>query len=86
MNEDENKRRTMIYAFFMGKLDRKIYFDKYGTDALQDFPVELGALLQNDLIEIKDNEISLTRKGRKYTDLVGSIFWSERVESMYSPI
>lgn len=86
MNGDENKRRTMIYAFFMGKLDRKIYFDKYGTDALQDFPVELGALLQNDLIEIKDNEISLTRKGRKYTDLVGSIFWSERVESMYSPI
>lgn len=86
MNEDENKRRTVIYAFFMGKLDPKIYFDKYGTDIWQDFHVELNALLQNDLIEIKDNEVYLTRKGRKYTDLVGFIFWSEDVASMYAPI
>lgn len=69
----------------MGKLDRKIYFDKCGADAQQDFPVEPGSLLQNDLIVIRDNEISLARKDRKYTDLAGSIFWSEHVASMYSP-
>lgn len=69
----------------MGKLDRKIYFDKYGADAQQDFPVEPGSLLVNDLIVIKDNEISLARKDRKYTDLAGSFFWSEHVASMYSP-
>ena len=60
--------------------------DINGGDVWQDFHVELNALLQNDLIEIKDNEIYLTRKGRKYTDLVGFIFWSERVASMYAPI
>ncbi|WAA09863.1 hypothetical protein [Fervidibacillus albus] len=86
MNEDENKRRTIIYAFFMGTLDKGVYFDKYQTDVLEDYPEEFEALLDNELIEIVDKTIKLNRKGRRYTDLIGSVFWSPKVDSMFEPI
>lgn len=86
MDVDENKRRTIVYAFFMGTLDKKTYFEKYGTDAFKDFQVEFEALEENGLITIDEKAISLTKQGRIYTDLVGSIFWSDRVNELFAPI
>lgn len=86
MTVEENKRRTIVYAFFMGVLDKEGYFNKYGTNVYEEFKVEFDALAENNLVIIDEKQISLTKKGRVYTDLVGSIFWSNEVNALFKSI
>lgn len=83
MNTEENKRRFIIYGFFLGELNLMAYKEKYKSSLLEEFKYELEALADNDLIIIENNKIYLTKKGRKYTDLVGTVFWSNDINKQF---
>ncbi len=83
MNLDENKRRSIIYSFFVGELVLENYISKYGTSPLNDFGSELSAMKDNKLIEVDKDKINLTKKGRKYTDLIGVSFWSNDISKQF---
>ncbi|EGQ9293874.1 radical SAM protein [Vibrio vulnificus] len=84
MNEDEIKRRSIIYAFFMGTLDFNTYQEKFGTEFKTDFPDEYEALLDNALVVESSSVLTLNEKGRKYTDLIGVMFWSASISAMFN--
>lgn len=86
MNEEENKRRTIIYAWFLGVLDTKAYFARYNSCPYKDFPEEFEALKDNELVYIQGDYMYLTQKGRKYTDLAGTLFWSKRITGMFNEV
>lgn len=86
MNSDENRRRFVIYSFFVGDLDGRLYRQLFATSVLTDFPDEITALLVTDLITIDDGEhIRSTQAGIKYTDLIGALFWSGAVRAKFNP-
>ncbi|HCE2475714.1 TPA: radical SAM protein [Vibrio parahaemolyticus] len=84
MNNDENKRRHVIYAWFMGVLDNDIYQQTFGSDFKEDFESEYQALINLDLVQCEGCLIKLNKKGRKYTDLIGVMFWSDKIEHMFN--
>lgn len=86
MNLDENRRRSIIYAWFLGYLDLADYRLKYHSHPIHDYPDEFEALSDNGLIDVTDTFITLTRKGRKYTDLCGTLFWSETISKMFHDV
>ena len=84
MNEEENKRRHIIYGFFLGYVDGKSYRDRFGTSLLEDYPQEFEALAENGLLDLTNPDLlTSTRKGRKYTDIMGCSFWSPSIAAMY---
>jgi len=87
MNEEENKRRTVVYSFFLGILDVSIYSKKFNSSVFDDFPEEINALIENELVGIIDKtKLVLTKKGIKYTDLVGTLFWSENINNVFKSL
>ena len=84
MSEEENKRRFIIYAFFLGSFSPDSYFNKFQTHATEEFSDEFDALKQNDLISKEGDQFYLTKKGRKYTDLVGTMFWSKNINALFA--
>ncbi|WP_127508284.1 radical SAM protein [Paenibacillus humicus] len=86
MNEEENKRRTIVYAWFLGVLDTAAYYQRYHSSPYEDFPEEFEALIHNDLVYTEGDKMHLTTKGRKYTDLAGTIFWSKGIHEMFETV
>lgn len=84
MCKEENMRRYIIYSFFIGILNLKDYEKRFHSSFVNDFSHELAALIENELIAIDNDIISLTYKGRKYTDIIGTIFWSPYISSLYN--
>jgi oxygen-independent coproporphyrinogen III oxidase len=87
MTLDENKRRHMVYSFFLGELDIRGYQLRFGSSVFDDFGQELAALQANDLIDtLSEDVIVLNQKGRKYTDLVGGLFWSQAMHETFDAV
>lgn len=85
MTLDENRRRAIIYGFFCGDVDLAHYIARFGTNPLEDYPAEFAALVKNGLVVIGDGHVRSTTLGTKYTDLIGSTFWSEPVKALFDP-
>jgi len=85
MNEEENKRRHIIYGFFLGYVDGKSYKERFGSTLLEDYPEEFTALSNNEMLDISNPDLLVsTYKGRKFTDLMGCLFWSPDIQGMYN--
>lgn len=82
INEEELKIRYIIYNFLLGILKKNDYKKKFNKDILNEFPTEIEALLENNLIEEINNEYKMTEKGITYTDLVCSLFWSKNITNL----
>lgn len=84
MNEAENKRRFIIYSFFVGELSMRIYRERFGSEFSADFAQELEALDDNQLIFSSGDLVKLTPKGVRYTDLIGTLFWSKDIWALFN--
>lgn len=84
MNHEENMRRACVYAFFAEHLDAESFRTRFGVSHLDAFPSEFAALVDNDLVTITDDtSVYLTYKGRRHTDLVGTLFWSDQMHRKF---
>ena len=85
INKNETKRRYVIYSFFLGGLDAEEYNNKFGSSVYDEYSNEINALVENELIDMSENrsKIVLTKKGRKYTDIICMLFWSDDIKSLY---
>lgn len=82
-NEDEKMRRTVILNLLDPYICISDFENKFGITLFDKFGEEINALLATGLIEIMDDKVVLTLKGRKYCDIVASVFESKRVKSLY---
>ena len=50
-------------------------------DPLEYYKNEFEFLIKNDYVEIKNDEVILTKKGFKYYSAVGALFYSKNVKT-----
>ncbi|CAN5632163.1 radical SAM family heme chaperone HemW [soil metagenome] len=74
---DETTRRAE-YAFLRLRLNEGIdlidYKNKFGIDLVKEYSEDLARLQEADLIEISENNLRLSKKGRLYSNEVFSVF------------
>lgn len=83
-NTDEHKRKHIMLNLLHPGLDIDSYQIKFNSVLVDDFKEELDALLELGLIENTHQVLKLTKIGRKYSDIVASVFESEQVKHAYS--
>jgi oxygen-independent coproporphyrinogen III oxidase len=77
LNEAERMRRQVVLGLF--DFDRVLFKDEFGGDVEKVFANEFNDLSALDLIDINTETIRLTKKGRKYRDLIAQLFFSGEV-------
>ena len=70
-------RRQIILGLF--DFDRSRFRDEFCSDVGEVFGCELASLKKLDLIDMSSDRLLLTKKGRKYRDLIVQLFFSEDV-------
>ncbi|MDR0372069.1 MAG: coproporphyrinogen III oxidase family protein [Nitrososphaerota archaeon] len=69
---EDMMRRTMTRLYLRLPVNKKEFQEKFNTTPEKAFPKQLQKLKENDLIEIDDNEVRLTKKGELWK---GNIVW-----------
>lgn len=84
LNRDEQKRRYIILNLLINKLNYFSYKQIFNQEIFDEFKLEFDALEQEECIQLnRDNgDIRLTRKGFKYSNIIGSLFYSENVNNL----
>ena len=75
LDEDERRRRAMIQSLLFNGLRLAVFDD----DPRVTFPDEFGALREEGLVIEDEASIRLSPTGVKHADIVGQLFFSERV-------
>ncbi|HEX4812056.1 MAG TPA: STM4012 family radical SAM protein, partial [Nonomuraea sp.] len=82
---DERRRRHLIQSLLQAEgLSRALYLDRFGTDALADFPLERFA----GWLRVDASTVALTAEGLAYSDAIGPALFSPRVRRLmdgYAP-
>lgn len=80
LNEDEQMRRFMILSLLYQGLSKSAFYARFEKEVVDYFKIPLEILFQENCIESFSNErIELTAKGRKYSDIVGHLFFSSAI-------
>lgn len=82
LDEDEQRRRFVILSLLEGSLDCAAFRECYSADPLSLFAPEWDALLAEDCVAIADDAVRLTSRGVRHSDVVGHLFFSERVRQL----
>ncbi|MFI7697806.1 STM4012 family radical SAM protein [Nonomuraea sp. NPDC049480] len=82
---DERKRRHLIQSLLQAEgLSRALYLDRFGTDVLEDFPLEALA----DWLRVDASTVGLTAEGLAHSDAIGPALFSPQVRRLmdeYAP-
>lgn len=79
--EDQLRRYLILSLLQCAGMHRRDYFDRFGSDALDDFPM-LEELLQKGMIEIDRDRMQLTELGLEWSDWIGPWLNSARVNEL----
>jgi oxygen-independent coproporphyrinogen-3 oxidase len=79
---EERQRRFIIQSLLYDGLDRGLFRELFGLDACEAFPAPWEALEAEDLIEKGPCRVRLTARGVRHADIVGQLFFSERVRAL----
>jgi oxygen-independent coproporphyrinogen-3 oxidase len=83
LDGDEQRRRYCILNLSLGTLDPARYAARFGGATLDDFAGELDALAQEGCARVDEAGVwHLTRKGYKYSNVIGTLLKSSRVDGL----
>jgi oxygen-independent coproporphyrinogen-3 oxidase len=82
LDRDERARRFVIQSLLFDGLVRNEFADEYGADALAWFAPQWEALEEEGCVSVSSEAIRLTPRGVRHSDVVGQLFFSERVEHL----
>lgn len=85
LDKEESMRRTIMLGIKIG-MDRNLFMRTYRTDVYQAFQPTWNKLQELGLIEITDQDITLTYAGALFADEVGQQFYSEKMKRRMSII
>ena len=80
LDKQEMLAKYIAISLYYGKFNLDIMSEILNLDALEYFEKELKFLKNKKIIKIKNNIVSLTKKGFKYYGAVGALFYSENVK------
>ena len=83
LDDDERRRRFCVLNLSLGRLDPAEYARRFGGDGLQHLAPELDALAAEGCVEVMaDGTYQLTPRGFKYSNVMGELFKSPRVDAL----
>lgn len=74
---DDAITRYIVLGIRCFVINRKVFFKHFGKDIVDLFSKELIYLQENGLIQIDEQNILVTRKGKYYVDNISKIFYSK---------
>jgi len=78
-DQEERMRRTLMLGLKIG-IDRSLFCETYGVDALTVDDTTWQKLVELNLVEITPETIELTYSGRLFADEIGQQFYSDRMK------
>jgi oxygen-independent coproporphyrinogen-3 oxidase len=82
LDNDERQRRWVIQSLLFDGLDLAEFEHQFGTNAREVFRPQWEALHDEDCIATRDQTICLTPRGIRHSDVVGQLFFSDRVRRL----
>jgi oxygen-independent coproporphyrinogen-3 oxidase len=82
LDEDEQQRRWVIQSLLFEGLDRGAFRAVHGIDPYACFQPQWQALQEERCVEVDEKRIRLTARGMRHADVVGQLFFSERVRHL----
>jgi oxygen-independent coproporphyrinogen-3 oxidase len=83
LDRDEQRRRYVILTLSLGRLNAASYAERFGSDVHEDFGREIAALRAEGCVAVDERRsVVLTPKGFKYSSLIATLFYSERVREL----
>jgi oxygen-independent coproporphyrinogen-3 oxidase len=82
LDADERRRRFVIQSLLFDGLDRAEFATTFDDDALDCFATQWEALEGEGCVRIDADAIRLTDRGVRHADVVGQLFFSERVRHL----
>jgi oxygen-independent coproporphyrinogen-3 oxidase len=82
LDEDERQRRFVIVSLLYDGVDRRAFAAAFGAEAGERFAPQWDALAAEDCVAVEDDAIRLTPRGVRHADVVGQLFFSERVRRL----
>ena len=83
LDDDERRRRFCVLNLSLGRLDPAEYARRFGGASLSDLAPELDALAAEGCVEVMaDGTYQLTPRGFKYSNVMGELFKSPRVDAL----
>jgi oxygen-independent coproporphyrinogen-3 oxidase len=79
LDDDERRRRFVIQSLLFDGLDPGAFREAFAADAREAFAEEWEALLAEGCVHDDASAIRLTPRGVRHADVVGQLFFSERV-------
>jgi oxygen-independent coproporphyrinogen-3 oxidase len=71
----EKMAREIVMGLKCFEVDRKGFRQRHGFDVLELYGPQIRALVADDLLEVGEEKIALTRRARAYVDIVCSVFY-----------
>jgi oxygen-independent coproporphyrinogen III oxidase len=75
LNSRQKMARELILGFKLLSVDRRTFRHRHGFDVLELWGPQVEALVNDGILEVTDQAITLTRKARPYVDVVCSVFY-----------
>jgi oxygen-independent coproporphyrinogen-3 oxidase len=82
LDEDERRRRFVIHSLLFDGLDLTDYHSTFADDALAYFAAQWEALAEEGCVTADDGVLRLTALGVRHSDVVGQLFFSDRVRHL----
>ena len=82
LSERMNRERYIVFALLYYKIEYDFYFNKFGTNLLDDFAPEIERLVSKGLMEVEESCIRLTHKGLEWhvniiLEFFNDVFWED---------
>lgn len=86
LDKDEMISKVLSVAFYFGFIDFRAFQQRFGIDFLERFEGECQYLIDEGLMEIRDQAIYLTGRGADYINGVIPFFYSKRSQNELSEL
>lgn len=80
LNRDEQIRRFTILTLLYEGIEESFFQQRFEVSPEDYFPIQIQTLLEEGCIERQNARLQLTAKGRKYSDIVGHLFFSSQIQ------
>jgi oxygen-independent coproporphyrinogen III oxidase len=71
----EKMAREVIMGLKCLEVDRKGFRQRHGFDVLELYKPQIEALVDDHLLAVTEDTIAVSRRGRAYVDIIGSVFY-----------
>ncbi|WP_233526380.1 STM4012 family radical SAM protein [Actinomadura spongiicola] len=83
LDDDERRRRHLIQSLLQAEgLNRSLYRSRFGTDPLDDFPLDLKTFQDRGWLDTSGSTLRLTSEGLAYSDAIGPALFSPQVQAL----